>query len=886
MSSILSLQLLAWFFAVVTFLICPPAADAQPTGLVAGYGFNETSGSTVTDVSGNNNTGTLGSGVTRTTQGKFGGALLFNGSSFVTVPHAASLNLASGMTLSAWVFPTVNPVNWSTAIMKEQPGWFVYALYAGSPTNRPNIYIFTTNGENGIAGPSALALNTWSHLAATYNGATLSIYVNGALAASQAMTGPINTATSPLRFGGNNVWGEYFTGRLDEVRVYNRALSEAEIQTDMNTAVGGTPPPDATGPAVAITSHTNNQTVTSSPITVAGTASDSGLGNNGISSVTVNGVAATGGTATGAATANWNQSVALNPGANTITVVGRDASAAQNPTTASITVNYNPPDTTGPAVAITSHTNNQTVTSSPITVGGTASDSGLGNNGISSVTVNGVAASGGTATGAATTNWSQSVALNAGANTVTVVGRDASAAQNPTTASITVNYNPPDTTPPAAVTNLAAGTATANSIALSWTAPGDDGSGGTATSYDIRHALSQITEASWASATQVSGEPAPLLAGSVQSFAVSGLSCATTYFFALKSSDEVPNISPISNSPSQVTSACADTTGPAVAITSHTNNQTVTSSPITVAGTASDSGLGNNGISSVTVNGVAATAGTATGAATANWSRSVALNPGANTITVVGRDASAAQNPTTVSITVNYNVAQPAGLVAAYGFNETSGSTVGDVSGNNNTGTLGSGVTRTTQGKFGGALVFNGSSFVTAPHAASLNLTSGMTLSAWVFPTVTATNWGTAIMKEQPSWFTYALYAGSPANRPNIYIFTTNGESGIESPVGMALNTWSHLAATYNGATLNIYVNGALVASQTMTGSILTSTSPLRIGGNNVWGEYFTGRLDEVRVYNRDLSQAEIQSDMNIAVGGGAANYGADDYEHSEPGDQ
>ena len=135
---------------------------------------------------------------------------------------------------------------------------------------------------------------------------------------------------------------------------------------------------DSTPPAVAITSHTNNQTVTSSPITVAGTASDSGLGNSGISSVTVNGVAATGGTATGAATANWSRSVALNPGANTITVVGKDNSAAQNSTTTSITVNYSPSDTTGPTVAISSHTNNQTVSTSPITVAGHGERFGVG----------------------------------------------------------------------------------------------------------------------------------------------------------------------------------------------------------------------------------------------------------------------------------------------------------------------------------------------------------------------------------------------------------------------------------------------------------------------------------------------------------------------------
>ncbi|MGH8459885.1 MAG: hypothetical protein ACRESV_11070, partial [Nevskiales bacterium] len=202
-----------------------------------------------------------------------------------------------------------------------------------------------------------------------------------------------------------------------------------------------------------------------------------------------------------------------------------------------------------------------------------------------------------------------------------------------------------------------------------------------------------------------------------------------------------------------------DTTAPALAITSHANNQTTTVSPITLSGTASDASTGGNGILSVTVNGVAAAGGTASGSGTANWSRSVTLNSGPNTITVVGRDNSAAQNSTTVQINVNYSTGtQTAGLVAAYGFNETSGSTVGDDSGNNNAGTLGSGITRTTAGKFGGALVFNGTSYVNVPHAASLNLTTAMTLEAWVFPTVTPGNWSTIFLKERPGGFTYSLY--------------------------------------------------------------------------------------------------------------------------------
>jgi hypothetical protein len=82
-----------------------------------------------------------------------------------------------------------------------------------------------------------LPLNAWTHLAATYDGAALRLYVNGALASTRAMTGPITASASPLRIGGNTIWGEFFNGVIDELRIYNRALTAQEIQSDMTLPV-------------------------------------------------------------------------------------------------------------------------------------------------------------------------------------------------------------------------------------------------------------------------------------------------------------------------------------------------------------------------------------------------------------------------------------------------------------------------------------------------------------------------------------------------------------------------------------------------------------------------------------------------------------------------
>lgn len=100
---------------------------------------------------------------------------------------------------------------------------------------------------------------------------------------------------------------------------------------------------------------------------------------------------------------------------------------------------------------------------------------------------------------------------------------------------------------PGLIANLNVGAITATSIALSWTAPGDDGSTGTATEYDIRYSTSPITAGNWDSATQVNGESSPQIAGSGETHIVTGLNSDTQYYFAIKTGDEVPNWSGISN---------------------------------------------------------------------------------------------------------------------------------------------------------------------------------------------------------------------------------------------------------------------------------------------------------------------------------------------------
>jgi hypothetical protein len=113
----------------------------------------------------------------------------------------------------------------------------------------------------------------------------------------------------------------------------------------------------------------------------------------------------------------------------------------------------------------------------------------------------------------------------------------------------------PDTTAPSAISNLSISSFTTSTVSLSWTAPGDDANIGTAASYDIRYSTSAITDANWASAIQVTGEPTPLIAGTTQSMTIASLSPNATYYFGMKTFDEVLNTSSLSNIVSATTQA-------------------------------------------------------------------------------------------------------------------------------------------------------------------------------------------------------------------------------------------------------------------------------------------------------------------------------------------
>ena len=252
-----------WRSVLLVLLSSQICLGATPPGLVAGYTFDENAGISVADASGNGNTGVI-AGATWVA-GKYGSALAFNGTNaLVSVADSASLDVTSTFTIEAWVFPTASS-GWRTVVLKEAPSGLAYSLYSHNNGNRPAGYV-RIGSDVALNGSAALALNTWSHLAFTFDGASMKLYINGVQRGTKAVSGAVPVTAGQLTIGGNTPWGEYFAGSIDEVRVYNRALTVAEITSDMNTPLTGTQ-----GTVVSMTSPAGGSSV-SGTVTLSASA--------------------------------------------------------------------------------------------------------------------------------------------------------------------------------------------------------------------------------------------------------------------------------------------------------------------------------------------------------------------------------------------------------------------------------------------------------------------------------------------------------------------------------------------------------------------------------------------------------------------------------------
>ena len=413
----------------------------------------------------------------------------------------------------------------------------------------------------------------------------------------------------------------------------------------------------------------------------------------------------------------------------------------------------------------------------------------------------------------------------------------------------------PDTTPPAAPTNLSATAISASQINLSWTASTDNVG---VTGYR----LERCQDAGCSNFAQIATP-----AGTT--FNDTGLQASTPYSYRVRAVDAAANPSPYSNTASAMTPTPPppDTTPP----TAPTNLSAtaVASSQINLSWTASTDNVGVTGYRVERCQGsgcsgfaqIATPAGTTFSDTTAQASTSYSYRV---------RAVDAAANPSDYSNTASATTpAAPTGLMAAYGFNEGLGTAAVDSSGNGNNGTI-TGATWTTQGQFSNALSFNGTTnFVTIPDAASLDLGSAGTIEAWVRLT-SINRWNAVMAKGNTNSDPAHNYAIDISTTNRVICYVGNGSTAVllTSTSALAANTSYHLACTWNGSTIALYINGNLNASVGQSITPAGNTSPLYIGQFGGNADRLAGIIDEVRIYNRALTMAQVQQDMNTPVGG------------------
>jgi hypothetical protein len=191
------------------------------------------------DISDSNNSVSCTDCPSNTTEGKIYGAYVFSNDS-LEIADASSLDV-DNITLATWINPS-QYLNDQRIISKETGTSEPYSIYSlllsGSGEKYLDFRLGINNQRKTLSGTTAIELNTWTHVVASYDGANMKLFVNGVLTDTIAASGNIQDNNNPVYIGGSQFYPRFFSGSLDDVRIYNRALSQEEIQDLAMTSPG------------------------------------------------------------------------------------------------------------------------------------------------------------------------------------------------------------------------------------------------------------------------------------------------------------------------------------------------------------------------------------------------------------------------------------------------------------------------------------------------------------------------------------------------------------------------------------------------------------------------------------------------------------------------
>ena len=202
-------------------------------GIVSLWNLNENSGTIVYD-SEDGNDGTIYGA--SWTEGISGSALKFDGKNdYVSIPDADNLDITQSLSIMAWAKTEKNV----TAKVVQKGDWDGYNIGLDKWKGWKGSIRMTNNTSHGLKwGEGRPLLNEWYHIALTYDGSQMKLYVNGQEKSSKAVAGELKVNSRPVSFGSDNGAQKFFKGTIDDVRIYSQALTAEEIQAIYNGQQG------------------------------------------------------------------------------------------------------------------------------------------------------------------------------------------------------------------------------------------------------------------------------------------------------------------------------------------------------------------------------------------------------------------------------------------------------------------------------------------------------------------------------------------------------------------------------------------------------------------------------------------------------------------------
>ena len=209
-----------------------------------------------------------------------------------------------------------------------------------------------------------------------------------------------------------------------------------------------------------------------------------------------------------------------------------------------------------------------------------------------------------------------------------------------------------------------------------------------------------------------------------------------------------------------------------------------------------------------------------------------------------------------VPATAQVCAAPPANLVSWYR-GEGNGNDAGPASNN----ALANGVVTYAAAKVGNGFALTGTGFMQAPAVAAINLSSAITLAAWITPTSLGGRVVDKIAVAGTDGWLLDTYGG-------VVRLIVDG-AAVSGVTPIPTGTASFIAGTYDGATLRVYLNGVLDNSLSIAPTAIpTNAWPLRIGADQNGANQFNGLIDEVDIYSRALAQSELQAIVAAGAAG------------------